>query len=58
MIQRERNRLITEQLKKWTEEMTREPGAKERCQAYLKELGKKCSYWYDEEGNIHYEQPV
>jgi hypothetical protein len=47
-----------EQLKKWTEEMTREPGAKERCQAYLKELGKKCGYWYDEEGNIHYEQPV
>jgi hypothetical protein len=47
-----------EQLKKWTEEMTREPGAKERCSAYLKELGKKCGYWYDEEGNIHYEQPV
>ena len=58
MNQRERNRLIMEQLKKWTEEMTREPGAKERCSAYLKELGKKCGYWYDEEGNIHYEQPV
>jgi len=58
MYQRERNQLIMEQLKKWTEEMTREPGAKERCQVYLKELGKKCGYWYDEEGNIHYEQPV
>lgn len=58
MYQKERNEKILAHLKKWTEEMTREPGAKERCQAYLKELGKKCGYWYDEQGNIHYDEPI
>lgn len=50
-----RNEQIIKQLKAFTEMMTREPGAKERCQAYLKELGKDCGFWYDDEGNIHYE---
>ena len=56
MMTSERNRLILENVKKFTEKMTREPGAKERCRAYLKELGKECGYWYDDEGNIHYER--
>lgn len=58
MDQRERNRLISDHMKRWTEEMTREPGAKERCRAYLTELGKECGFWWDEEGNIHYEQRI
>lgn len=34
---RRRNAAIAEKLKKFTEEMTREPGAKDRCRKYLLE---------------------
>ena len=50
----ERNQKIREILKKRTEEMLREPGAKERCRKYLEKLGKECGFWWDEDGNIHY----
>ena len=58
MYQKERNEKIKEILRKRTEEMTREPGAKERCRKYLEELGRECGYWYDEQGNIHYDEPI
>lgn len=35
--------------------MLKEPGAKDRCRKYLEELGRECGYWYDNEGNIHYD---
>ena len=53
-----RNKLISQKIKQFTEEMTREPGAKERCRAYLQELGKECGFWWDQQGNIHYDESV
>lgn len=53
-----RNKLILKSLNDSTEEMTREPGAKERCRAYLQELGKECGFWWDEQGNIHYDESI
>lgn len=50
-----RNQQIMKALKQFNEEMLREPGAKERCQEYLKALGKECGFYYDDEGNIHYD---
>lgn len=50
----ERNRKIKEAMKRFNEEMLREPGAKERCQKYLEQLGKECGFYWDEAGNIHY----
>ena len=49
MNQRERNRLISEHMKKWTEEMTREPGARERCRKYLLET---FPYLWNEDGSL------
>lgn len=51
----DRNDLIIELINKHTEEMLKEPGAKDRCRKYLEELGRDCGYWYDNEGNIHYD---
>lgn len=48
MTNEERNRIILEKMRKFTEEMTREPGAKERCRAYLIGLGI-----YNEDGSLH-----
>ena len=53
-----RNQQILKAMKNFNEDMLREPGAKERCRAYLTELGKECGFWWDEEGKIHYEQSV
>jgi hypothetical protein len=44
----ERNRIIMEKMKKFNEEMLREPGAKERCRSYLISLGI-----YNEDGSLH-----
>lgn len=54
----ERNQLIKQKIKKFNDHMLREPGAKERCQAYLTELGKECGFWWDEQGNIHYDERI
>jgi hypothetical protein len=44
----ERNSIIMEKMKQFNEEMLREPGAKERCRAYLIGLGI-----YNEDGSLH-----
>jgi len=44
----ERNRIIMENLQKFTEEMTSGPDAKEKCRAYLIGIGI-----YNEDGSLH-----
>lgn len=44
----ERNRIIMENLQKFTEEITSGPDAKEKCLAYLIGLGI-----YNEDGSLH-----
>ena len=44
----ERNRIIMESMRKFTEEMTSGPDAKEKCRAYLIGLGI-----YNEDGSLH-----
>lgn len=48
MLQSERNRIILEKMRKFTEEMTSGPDAKEKCRAYLISLGI-----YNEDGTLH-----
>lgn len=51
-----RSKAVKEAIARFNEEMRREPGAKERCREYLQKLGRECGYYYDDQGNIHYEK--
>lgn len=55
MQEKERNELILRKMAEFTAMMTREPGARERCREYIKQLGAQCGFWYDDEDNIHYD---